>query len=484
MWMLGPPNIAKLQEKHDIAGLVKALDYPKDPAICRSAAKALGHLGDAHALKPLIAKLAHEDEEMRGVAIVALGKIGDPSIIEPIMASLKDEAIAVRKAAIHVLAQVGDAQVVKPLVSFFNPENSELYDTTFQALVQIASKLEASECQTQIVEPIGTTMIMEGTETQRKAAISLLEHIGWQPDQSALGAAYLIAKGQWDKCVELGSPGAEALISVLKDEDTTKRQTAFNTLVNMGATAVEPLIAALKDEHQEVRQAVFWSLIKIGTDALQPLIAALDDENEETALIRQAVASILGQIGSPEAVVPLIGAFRDKDWSVRRDAYRAIVKIGKPAVQSLIAALKHPSDDIKWGAAGTLEALGWKPSADEVGATYWIVKNEWHKCVEIGAPSIEPLIERLEHWDENVCKEAVGALVRIGQPCVQPLITTLADENPRVRKLAAVALGMIGDERAEQPLMALLSERDKDVSQAASEAISAIQTGEVWRGSS
>lgn len=483
MWMLGPPNIAKLQEKHDIAGLVKALDYPKDPAICRSAAKALGQLRDTHALKPLMSKLTHEDEEMRGVAIVALGTIGDPSIIEPIMAALKDEAVSVRKAAIHVLAQVGDGQVVKPIVALFNPEDGELYDTTFKALVQIAPKLEASECQTRIVEPIGT-MIMEGTESQRKAAINLLEHIGWQPDQSALGAAYLIAKGQWDRCVELGAPGAEALISVLKDEDTTKRQTAFNALVNMGATAVEPLIAAMKDEHQEVRQAVFWALIKIGPLALQPLIAALDDENEETALIRQSVASVLGQIGSPEAVVPLIGAFRDKDWSVRRDAYRAIVKIGKPAVQPLISALKHPSDDIKWGAAGTLEALGWKPSADEVGATYWIVKNEWHKCVEIGAPSIEPLIERLGHWDESMCKEAVGALVRIGQPCVPRLITTLEDENPRVRKLAAVALGMIGDERAEQPLIALLSEKDKEVSQAASEAISAIQTGEVWRGSS
>ncbi|NJN65306.1 MAG: HEAT repeat domain-containing protein [Chloroflexaceae bacterium] len=113
-----------------------------------------------------------------------------------------------------------------------------------------------------------------------------------------------------------------------------------------------------------------------------------------------------------------------------------------------------------------------------------MVKGEWHRCVDIGAPAIPPLIARLTHWDATVRREAMGSLVRLGSLSVEPLIAALTSDHPHVRKYAATALGMIGDKRGEQPLMRLLSDRDREVSKVASEAISAIQTGEMWRGSS
>jgi HEAT repeat protein len=268
-------------------------------------------------------------------------------------------------------------------------------------------------------------------------------------------------------------------MTVLKHGDTATRQAAFQALIQIGAPAARPLVAALQDDDTDVRQAAFWALIKIGSPAVDNLVAALHDEHTD---IRQAAARALGKIADPRAVVPLIGAFKDPDWSVRRDAYQAIVKTGQAAIQPLIQALNHENEEIQWGAAGTLEALGWKPDQGEIGATYWIVKNEWGKCVDIGLPAVAPLITRLDHWDQNISKEAVGTLIRIGTPAVSPLIAALQHESPEIRKRAAFALGMIGDNRADQPLRALLSDKNKEVGKAASEAVSAIETGEVWRG--
>lgn len=482
MLLFGPPNIAKLQAKHDVDGLIKALHYDKDVTICQDAAKALGHLRDPQAIGPLT-KLLNDtkgDDQVRTAAIWALATIGTPESLEQIVNRLDDKTLTVRQAAAEALGRAAIPDHTAPLLDVFKRRDHEMYPAVLHALVAIGKQLDDTTRAEQIVEPLAQ-IIHEEKQPVRIAIIESLEQMGWKPDHSHLGAIYRVMKQQWDACVEIGAPAAEPLIAILYHEDKHIRQAAFNALVEIGAPAAEPLIAALRHDETEIRQATYWALAKIGPPVIEQVIAALKDEHEE---VRRACAALLGQIGLPQAVVPLIGTFNDLDWGVRRDAYKSIVKIGKAALPELLKALKHPNGEIRWGAAGTLEALGWKPSQDEIGAIYWIVKGEWHKCIDIGAPAVRPLIDSLGHWDPNVCKEAVGTLVHIGEPSVLPLIATLKNEYPAVRRCAATALGLLGDERAEQPLMELLSEKDKEVSQAASEAISAIQTGEVWRGTS
>jgi len=67
---------------------------------------------------------------------------------------------------------------------------------------------------------------------------------------------------------------------------------------------------------------------------------------------------------------------------------------------------------------------------------------------------IEGLIKALEYGrDSEVWWAALEALVEIGEPSVEPLIETLEDEDRIVRGRAELALGKIRDERAVEPLI-------------------------------
>jgi HEAT repeat protein len=491
MSLFGSPNVEKLKAKRDIPGLVKALDYQKDPQVRQDAALALGTIGDPQAVAALLAALKQGDEPTREAATRALGQAGAARAVEPLIAALSDPAPSVRRAAVAGLAHLSDPRAIEPLIALLRQPDETLSPEIVQALAQIGAALrkggtgEGEEETTRLLVNPLAALLQDQDEAPRtrQAAATALEQVGWQPAQDETSAAYWIVRQQWERSVAVGEPAVPYLVAALTDQETTPeaRQAIFRSLVQIGPSSAPALIALLKHAETDVRKAAVHALVSLGASALPSLIEALHDEHEE---VRLAVVIILGQIGDPRAVVPLIGRFQDTDWTVRGQAYKTIVRIGKPAIPQLVAALRHESDEIKWGAAGTLEALGWKPAADETGAIYWIVKGEWHRCVSIGAPAISPLIARLTHWDTAVCREAMGSLVRLGGLAVEPLIAALTDEHPNVRKCAATALGMIGDKRGEQPLMQLLSDRDREVSKIASEAISAIQTGEMWRGSS
>ena len=57
MGLFGPPDVKKMHDRKDILGLIKALGYQKDCQIREAAAKALGEIGDARAVEPLIIAL-------------------------------------------------------------------------------------------------------------------------------------------------------------------------------------------------------------------------------------------------------------------------------------------------------------------------------------------------------------------------------------------------------------------------------------------
>jgi len=158
--------------------------------------------------------------------------------------------------------------------------------------------------------------------------------------------------------------------------------------------------------------------------------------------VRLYAATALGQIGDARAVAPLVAALRDKDGNVRH------------------------------AAAETLDQLGWRPDQNEAGATYWVARWQWDRCVEIGAPAVEPLSAALKDANNIVRHAAAGALGEIGDArAVESLVTALKDKDENVRRAAAGALGEIGDARAVEPLRAALQDANRDVCLAAIAAL-------------
>src|SRR4030042_6197793 len=90
----------------EVTVLIEKLNH-EDLIVRLSAAKALGEIKDARAVKPLIATL--KDERCGSTAANAMVKIGKPAV-EPLMNALRDKKALVRRNAAIALGKIKDIQ--------------------------------------------------------------------------------------------------------------------------------------------------------------------------------------------------------------------------------------------------------------------------------------------------------------------------------------------------------------------------------------
>jgi HEAT repeat protein len=460
MPLFGPPDIEKLKAKRDVKGLIKALGHRKDAEVREGAVKALGEIGDTQAVGPLSAALKDESWYVRLAAARALGQIGDVRAVEPLIAALKDKDKNVRQATAEALGRIGDTRAVEPLITTLEDEDEDVGEAAAKALVKVGAPA---------IEPLTIALKNEAWDV-RQAAAEALERLGWQPDSSEIGIAYWIARKQLDKCAEIGAPAVEPLIATLEDEAWHVRQAAAEALGKIGdVQAVESLITALKDENYRVRAQAALSLGQIGdTRAVRPLAALLRDD-EDWLLERTAEA--LGYIG-PEAEKAVPDLIQALEYGKKRSyIIRALAKIGDPrATESFIDIALKSKDSSEYKAA--IEALGDFGDARAVKDLILLLEDEEtlknlyarSALVKIGAPAVEPLIATLEN--PNV--HAVDALDEIADVrAVEPLISLLKDrgylkasDSSKVCSSAIRALGNIGTPEAVAHLVTLLQDED------------------------
>jgi|ERR1700722_397187 HEAT repeat protein len=192
---------------------------------------------------------------------------------------------------------------------------------------------------------------------------------------------------------------------------------------------VSRLIGQMHDRDDSKRWSAVQELVKIGTPAVEPLIAALKDPRW---YVRESAVDALGEINDPRVIEPLIAVLNDMP-SVQSAAKAALIKIGVPAVEQLISALKDADARVRrWNAASVLG--------------------------EIKDPrAVEPLIAALNDTDYIVRRTAVSSLGEIKDlRMVEPLITALKDKDVGVRDEAAEVLGEIKDPRMVERLIAFL----------------------------
>lgn len=125
MFVFGPPNINKLKTKGNVQGLIRALNYKKDPTIRRDAAKALGETGDSIAVEPLIEiAVGSDSKELRIKAIDSLGKLADTRAVEPLLALLSSTSSFVHVYVENALKKIGNPAVDVLIDTLSNKERS------------------------------------------------------------------------------------------------------------------------------------------------------------------------------------------------------------------------------------------------------------------------------------------------------------------------------------------------------------------------
>jgi hypothetical protein len=233
------------------------------------------------------------------------------------------------------------------------------------------------------------------------------------------------------------------------------------------------LLDSNANPHPTEADQLIMSLIKMASSLpMCPLPegglpTALKADNREDSPEKPTIAVATEKSG---ALAPLLDSSAQKiDDS--NSQWKNPINTEISEVDCFINNLEDQDYKVRQKAVEELEKSGWQPKLDEKGAAYWIVKGKFDKCVEIGSPSVAPLIIALRNENAFGREGAARALGKIGDKgAIAPLIAALKDKKPSVRQAAASALGEMGDRRAIEPLIAILGDVDY-VSEAAAEGL-------------
>ena len=157
--------------------------------------------------------------------------------------------------------------------------------------------------------------------------------------------------------IELGEDAIPALLDLTHSEDVDSRWWAVRTLAQSPHCQTEWLISFLTDDPSpDVRQCAALGLaVKPDESAIQPLVRALSDEDN---MVGSLAVNALVKIGSP-AVPSLIETVKTGKQSARINALRALAEIrDHRAIPIMMAVMQEDSVLLQHWAKEGLERLG------------------------------------------------------------------------------------------------------------------------------
>ena len=249
-------------------------------------------------------------------------------------------------------------------------------------------------------------------------------------------------------------------IGRLQSSDPATQSNASKDLADGGKEAVAVVRAMLGERDAAIRGQAIQILGKIGADARDAgdgILQALQDGDSH---VRRVAALALPKVDvAADVAVPGLTALCQKDPSV--EVSRALSKYGpkaSSALDPLMAIMEDESlpTDVRWNAIRTIG-----------------------KIRAPAAPAIDRLIALLKHKEDTIREHAAEALGDIGplsERSVDHLVALLTDSHTRVRRDAVRSLGQIGG-RAKTKLAEikkLTKDKKELVRKAAKDAIKAL----------
>jgi HEAT repeat protein len=178
--------------------------------------------------------------------------------------------------------------------------------------------------------------------------------------------------------------------------------------------------------------------------------------------VRLGAIEALGAIRDLRAVSPLLGVVhRDASLEVRWAAVLALGEIGSPdAAPFLLYLLRDPNRYLRYGAATTLDRLGWKAADDADTAYLLIARQEWDMVRHLGEAALPPLWDLLRDDDPTTRATIISVIGKIGdQHALAACQKALKDRDPHVRWKAVLASMNCGLASHDLPLMVAGRER-------------------------
>lgn len=340
-----------------LTALVQLLRSGKPPYRAE-AARRLGALRDARAVRYLIPSLTEDDCGMESSAALlrigtpaveellrylsddpdldnvtpelkeqvarVLGKIRDPRTVDPMLSIIMDASATsrLREEAARVLGLLGDRRAIKPLIAALAETARDTIHIRAEA-ARALGRLGSREPVPTLIDAVGDpddklrTYAVEALGALRdpRAVKPLIQELSGFRQAGRAGIIQALGR--------LGDATAvEPLMEVAEERPHTYLNGyALQSLARLGEASIVPLILNEREWHQELSQV----LKTLGSNAMPPLIDQL--RTGKKAEIRALAALSLGDLGEDSSMGSLITALQDPSKQVQKAAARALAQI-------------------------------------------------------------------------------------------------------------------------------------------------------------
>jgi len=412
----------------------------------------------------LLAALADENAQVRGMAVLVLGyPRGDSQkYIPALLKTMEDKDYLIRKRSADALAKIG----APAIPAIFQLVRDESRTSHFSAIGKDAwlppgQKVSKVELVSKMGAP-AVPLLIEGLKDKDQAVRDLssraLAAIGSSAKAAVPVLVEIVKSGNHRDKVnaaealkEIGPGAVQAvpvLVGLLLNNEPNVKETAIEALGKIGLAA-RMAVPELKESLNgrpwvRINSALALWRISRSTEGMSVLFSGLQSGD---LWIRDLSLQKLGEIGplAAEGTVPYIRKLlSENNQQLKRAALQVLRKMGdggKAAVPELIGVLKtnNLDTDVRDIATEILGSFG--PAATD---------------------AVPVLAEALNSKFANYQEPAGTTLAAIGLPAVPALIEALKSGNSGTRASAAKALGKIGPaaKEAMPALISLLKSKD------------------------
>ena len=481
---------------------------------------------------PCLNKALEDEEWVQFSVIEALTKIKDSSSVSALAKALGKSSELVASIIVDALGEMGDIKAVPLLLRRLDSSPTPLGNKIVRAILSIMgerslSLLGARE-NDKLRGYLPSALEDEDEDIQNAAILGFAALGGAGATTSVLRHA---SRLDLEKDADRIILAVEALVrlghtpeldTAMREGDDMTAQIAMEVLLRTDeANAVPLLVSVFWDRSRDMQRQIILELAsRAGSEYEDFFLDVLERHNDGNVL--RGALLFLGRKGNPETVLGKILPFLGHDYNdVKEAALEACIALHTPEVEQYFKSLTANKDavqrmigvyglgffDIDSSAAELSGALDDEsPDVRRVAIESFgrscPIREEYLELIEgklsddnrevrmavfdtLGLCSDERFLKSLQTglddqdpWVQVRCAEKLGE--RKAVQAVPRLVAMLDDENTLVVIKAAQALGMIGGEAAFKALFPLLDHPDRDVREAADEAVNAIhrQAGE------
>jgi HEAT repeat protein len=336
----------------DIREVVANIELCPDDLLQRLSHAVLGmHKEVASLVTSHVSSLLHDSEltlRCRAIKFIAAAKL--PGACVAITPSLWAEDDAVRKTAAYALGELGDVAAIPLLVrAFLTNGDTTVFADAADAIERIGGKQAVAALVTILSDkslfrnfrwPAAQAL---GRLRDPVALVPLLEAID---DSAEIVRSHVVeALGQFTD-----RRAVAALITCLFDPEVSVRTAAADALgTARDPAAIDHLLKAMEDGHNGVKISAARALLTIApADLIEPLRRAIADTKSTW---RGYAAELLGKVLGTEALPTLLLISRDPDPDLRRGAASSLGEIPDArSVERLLEMSDDASEDVRYEA--------------------------------------------------------------------------------------------------------------------------------------